>query len=91
MHKILISDYFYIKHKIKELYPGFDLVPNVPDNQQPRYTYFCRYTPSIFLRYFLISNVFINIHEYSNYIIYISNRMVEVRCGSINVLQSLLL
>ena len=47
------------------------LVPSfaVCDSWQKTYTLFCMYTPLFFLPSFLISYVFINIHEYLNEII----------------------
>ena len=45
-----------------------------------RYDSFCKYYPLIFCEFSFISNVFINIHEYLNEIICISDRSVNVLC-----------
>ena len=46
-------------------------------------------TPPLFSRFFLISNIFINIHEYANLIICISEHWMKVLCLNIQLVPSL--
>ena len=45
--------------------------------------------PLIFYDFSLICNVFINIHEYANFIIYISENWIKVLCLNIQLVPSL--
>ena len=47
------------------------------------------YTPLIFYDFSLISNVFINIHEYANLIICLSDIMMTIICLKIELVPSL--
>ena len=47
------------------------------------------YTPLFFYDFSLISNVFINIHEYENLIVYISEHRMQVICLNIQLVPSL--
>ena len=47
------------------------------------------YTPLIFTIFSLISNIFINIHEYTNLLICISEHWIKVLCRNIQLVPSL--
>ena len=47
------------------------------------------YIPLIFTFFYLISNIFINIHEYANLIICISEHWIKVLCLNIKLVPSL--